>query len=184
MTVVICPGFHHPSLTTAFQTAIWQPTDRIIHPVLVVPPSSVVYSGFHILSWVRQHLGPVEATPALMWIGFSAGVVGAMTAAWLWQRSGGSVRSLIALDGWGVPLWGQFPMHRVSHDFLTHWSSALLGAGQDSFYADPPVSHLELWRSPHTVQGQGISSSSGQASKPMTAAEFIRLQLRHYGELA
>jgi len=44
----------------------------------------------------------------------------------------------------GVPLVGNFPIHRLSHDYFTHWSSAVLGSGNDSFYADPPVEHLEM----------------------------------------
>jgi hypothetical protein len=73
----------------------------------------------------------------LLLIGFSAGVVGAIAAANLWQGQGRRVAAVIAVDGWGVPQVGDFPLHRVSHDYFTHWSSAVLGAGADSFYADP-----------------------------------------------
>ncbi|NJK53546.1 MAG: hypothetical protein HC936_13370 [Leptolyngbyaceae cyanobacterium SU_3_3] len=61
------------------------------------------------------------------------------------------------MDGWGVPLGGDFPIYRVSHDRFTHWSSAWWVAGLDSFYADPAVAHLDLWRSPQTVQGRWVS---------------------------
>ena len=57
------------------------------------------------------------------------------------------MKALIAFDGWGVPLVGNFPIYRISHDQFTHWSSELLGKGDKSFYADPPVEHLDLWRS-------------------------------------
>ena len=52
-----------------------------------------------------------------------------------------------------MPLTGNFPIYRVSHDYFTHWSSGLLGAGYKGFYADPEVEHLDLWRSPANVYG-------------------------------
>jgi hypothetical protein len=87
-------------------------------------------------------------------ISFSAGVVGAIAAASIWQSIGGTIRAFIALDGWGVPLYGNFPIHRLSHDAFTHYTSSLLGSGEDSFYADPSVAHETLWRSPHPIQAQ------------------------------
>ncbi|WP_421656938.1 hypothetical protein [Leptothermofonsia sp. ETS-13] len=108
-----------------------------------------------------------------MFIGFSAGVAGAIGAAWGWQWWGGKVKALIALDGWGVPLVGNFPIHRVSHDYFTHWSSALLGAGEDSFYAEPGVEHLDLWRSPHTASGWHLTAGSSHSPIRTTAARFI-----------
>ena len=51
-----------------------------------------------------------------MFIAFSAGVVAAVTAAMQWQGEGGKIKGLIAFDGWGVPLLGDFPVYRVSHD--------------------------------------------------------------------
>lgn len=114
-----------------------------------------------------------------MLICFSAGVVGGIGAAWAWQQSGGKIKALIALDGWGVPLYGNFPIHRLSRDRFTHWSSQLLGAGADSFYADPPVEHLDLWRSPHTAQGWWVRPERQQR---LTAAMFLNLLLELYGE--
>jgi len=46
---------------------------------------------------------------------------------------GGHVKAFVLLDGWGVPLVGNFPIHRLSHDYFTQ-SSAVLGSGNDSFY--------------------------------------------------
>jgi hypothetical protein len=74
-------------------------------------------------------------------------------AAWAWQQQGGTIRALVALDGWGVPLYGSFPIYRLSHDEFTHGSSQVLGMGQNPFYAEPGVPHLELWRSPDRAWG-------------------------------
>lgn len=88
---------------------------------------------------------------------------------------GGQIKALIALDGWGVPLGGNFPIYRLSHDSFTHWSSALLGGGTESFYADPPVEHLELWRSPQTTKGwwNHQTPTGLKTATPTTAALFI-----------
>ena len=95
-----------------------------------------------------------------MIIAFSAGVVAGFTAACQWQQQGGTIKGLIAFDGWGVPLLGDFPIYRVSHDEFTHYSSAILGTGNISFYADPAVDHLDLWRSPHQVRGWMIDTTN------------------------
>lgn len=124
-----------------------------------------------------------EIEPVLF-IGFSAGVVGAIGAAWSWQFLGGRVKAFIALDGWGVPLWGDFPIHRLSHDRFTHWSSAMLGSGADNFYAEPPVEHLDLWRSPQNSLGWWVNSNKGaQPSSYLSAAEFLIMLLNRYQEL-
>lgn len=106
-----------------------------------------------------------------------------MGAAFAWQRLGGTVNAVLAIDGWGVPLVGGFPVHRLSHDSFTHWSSALLGAGEDSFYADPGVAHLELWRSPQTAHGWWLIPNAANPPKAVSAANFLTALLRHYGEL-
>jgi hypothetical protein len=119
-------------------------------------------------------------TVPLVFIGFSAGVLAAIVAAHAWQVGGGTVRALIAVDGWGVPLAGNFPIHRLSHDYFTHWSSALLGAGADRFYADPPIEHLDLWRSPHRAEGWWVRSLPGQPLTRTTAASFLTALLNRY----
>jgi len=151
------------------------------------------------LSNPRGNSRPFKPFPALqleaiemplVFLGFSAGVVGAIGAAHLWQWLGGTVKAFIALDGWGVPLYGNFPIHRISHDYSTHWSSALLGAGNEGFYADPPLPHLELWRSPHTTQGWQTHPTPWfnpalvevSSPEPTTAARFLLALLRRYGE--
>lgn len=141
-------------------------------------------SAFHILQFLLKHHGSPSTAAPVVFIGFSAGVVGAIGAAWGWQLLGGKVKAAIAVDGWGVPLFGNFPCHRLSHDFFTHWSSALLGSGEDSFYADPAVEHLTLWRSPQTVSGWWVKPVVGklQSQMRLTAAEFLTMLLERYGE--
>ncbi|MCY7323349.1 MAG: hypothetical protein LH660_16470, partial [Phormidesmis sp. CAN_BIN36] len=135
------------------------------------------YSPLHVL----EFLSATEATTPLVFIAFSAGVVAAIGAARLWQKQGGTVRALIALDGWGVPLAGDFAIHRVSRDRFTSWSSALLGGGDsDSFYADPAVDHLTLWRSPQTVQGYEMTANRQPHQIYTTAASFITALLQRY----
>lgn len=107
-----------------------------------------------------------------MVIAFSAGVAGAIPALNLWQLQGGKVAGLLAIDGWGVPAVGNFPIYRLSHDYFTHWSSALLGTGEVNFYADPPVEHLEMWRSPHTCQGWRVTNIDSPRIAT-TALKFI-----------
>lgn len=114
--------------------------------------------------------------PRLTWIAFSAGVVGALGCAQGWRWRGGTVQGLYALDGWGMPVLGDFPVYRLSHDRFTHVTSAWLGTGRVSFYADPPVTHWDLWRSPAQVMGWQVS----QGKQRQTAAEFIVAQLLLY----
>lgn len=207
MTLVICPGIHESDLTDRFLKSLKLNhvglNDYLVLPTQQYPP----YSALHVLQYLRQHLNPQPADP-LSLISYSAGVVGTIGAARAWQRQGGKVQILIALDGWGVPLGGPFPIGRVSHDYFTHWSSALLGAGTDSFYAEPPVTHLDLWCEPHAVAGwwirqsveQGERGKEGEACSgtaqgsspqsdfslvdrsPATAAEFMRAILTRYSQ--
>jgi len=179
MSVIICPGIHDPDLTQEFLKGLeWQGADFLIFPVEEYP----AYSAIDILHFLRSRRLP--ELPVVL-ISFSAGAVGAIGACWGWQMLGGRVKAFIALDAWGVPLWGNFPIYRLSHDYFTHWSSALLGAGVESFYADPPVEHLDLWRSPTTAQGWWVrteSEGNGEQRSPVTAAVFLRHLLQRYGE--
>ncbi|HEY9659048.1 MAG TPA: hypothetical protein V6C65_11390, partial [Allocoleopsis sp.] len=150
MTILVCPGIHPPILTQFFLTGLNQPRKLWVLPTDRYPPYCA-YSVLQFLSTIQNPTpGASSIHPSLILIAFSAGVVGAAAAARVWQLRGGTVKALIALDGWGVPLSGNFPIYRVSHDAFTHWSSSLLGAGVGGFYADPPVAHLDLWRSPQT----------------------------------
>jgi hypothetical protein len=160
-----------------------RPESLLVFPVERYP----AYSGLHILRFLHEQLSQRDpdlafSTPIVL-IGFSAGVVGAVSAASAWQAMGGTVTALFAIDGWGVPLVGRFPMHRLSHDTFTHWSSALLGAGEDSFYADPAVAHLELWRSPQAADGWWLVPDQRQLPVAISAASFLTALLHRYGEL-
>lgn len=189
MMLVICPGVHEFTLTRSFLAGLQenyvvrdfqnskvaetlgQSTDLQIFPAQELPP----YSPLHVLQFLQQHCA---LDIPLILIGFSAGGVGAMGAAWSWQQQGGIIKALILADGWGVPVLGDFPVHRLSHDRFTHWSSSWLGAGETSFYAEPAVEHLDLWRSPQTAWGWCVFENQ---SRRTTAAEFMKELLSHYG---
>lgn len=175
-SLVICPGIHDSSLTDSFlqvlaqQQISWEKT-------LVFPTNNYpAFSAFHLLQFLQEKS---NISDSLVFISFSAGVVGAIGAALTWQQWGGNVRAFIALDGWGVPLWGNFPIYRLSHDQFTHWSSALLGGGEKNFYADPPVEHLDLWRSPDQVKGWliGKTKDGNEIRSRTTASAFLSVLL-------
>lgn len=189
MYVLVCPGVHDLQATQEFLQGLQGvmvplSLNWLIFPADCYPAYSAIHVGWflvdqlsslHPQDWLNQ---PVAI------ISFSAGVVAAIATAWSWRLAGGKITALIAIDGWGVPLGGDFPIHRLSHDYFTHWSSALLGAGQDAFYAEPAVDHLNLWRSPETTQGWWLSSILQTASQPITAAGFIAALLARYHPVA
>lgn len=192
MTVIICPGVHPPELTESFIQQI----DSQIDDYLIVPSDNHPYSPLHVFHYIyRQFVVPrptssdaVASTP-LVFVGFSAGVVGAIGAAWMWQALGKKVKAFVAFDGWGVPLIGNFPIHRISHDRFTHDSSIVWG-GAESFYADPPVTHLDLWRSPQTVVGwcvkerfRLLESDETIDRHATTAADFLLSLLAQHQEI-
>lgn len=189
MSIIICPGIHEPALTENFISGCLNLNfDRTgaKNSVNILPfPGTGVFtlSPLHILEFLHDRLGNELESPVIF-ISFSAGVVGAILAANSWQLLGGNVTAFIAIDGWGVPLWGDFPIHRMSHDYFTHWSSSLLGSGQNNFYAEPAVEHLSMWRSPQTVQGLWVDPSLEfyPESDRLSAAEFLRLLLQRYEE--
>jgi hypothetical protein len=152
MSLIICPGIHPFELTEQFIQGIQH---RIQQDYLVLPTTEYLpYSAIAVTQWLNQQ--SLSKAEPLSFISFSAGVVGSFGAAWAWQLKGGQISKFIALDGWGMPLNANFPLHRVSHDYFTHWSSRILGAGQQDFFAEPGVEHLELWRSPTTSYGWRI----------------------------
>lgn len=175
--VIVCPGIHELDLTQEFIASLIN-KKAINWQFLVFPTQDYpAYSAIHIMEFLRGEINNIKQPIAF--ISFSAGVVGAIGAASAWQLLGGTVKRLIAIDGWGVPLVGSFPIHRLSHDYFTHWSSALLGSGEASFYADPAVEHLQLWKSPDSCKGWLVEPVVGGKSAQRnftTAAEFI-LQL-------
>lgn len=185
MSVIICPGIHESSLTESFIRGLLEAVSHSSYyqksvDVMQFRANNLsALSGFHIWQFLRKSLEDKLESPVIF-ISFSAGVVGAIAAASLWQIFGGNVRAFIAIDGWMVPLAGNFPIHRISHDYFTHWSSCLLGSGNNNFYAQPAVEHLELWRSPLTVQGYWVDSPSGESPLPITAANFLKMLLNSY----
>lgn len=171
--VVLCPGFHDPQLSDDFIDALTLPSDRSVYqfPAHQLPP----YSPFHIVRFIEQQRA-IDLDNPLIFVGFSAGAAGAIGAAKEWSRRGGRVRSLVAIDGWGVPLSGDFAIYRLSHDRFTHETSGWLGEGTTSFYADPPVEHLDLWRSPDRVFGWIVTKdgNSNPRKQPARADRFLR----------
>ena len=196
MNIIICPGIHESAITQSFLQKLrfllsTEPNFKDSENILIFPAQNYsALSTFHILQFLTERFDNPQATSPLLFISFSAGVVGAIGAAWGWQLLGGKVKAFIALDGWGVPIFGNFPIHRLSHDYFTYWSSALLGSGADSFYADPPVEHLEMWRSPQSVQGYWVHPTAStqpqnlhQATPTrLTAGEFLTMLIERYGE--
>lgn len=193
MTVLLCPGIHDPRLTDEFLSALHGGSSKC----LVFPAHDYsAYSALDILHFLKMISMDDRA---LLFVGFSAGVVGAIGAAFGWQWMGNPVKALIAIDGWGMPLMGHFPIHRISHDAFTHWSSSPLGICEilgDRFYADPSVPHLDLWRSPTTVHGWWTHYASSPSlnappgfqwpASPLqtytTEQDFLVSLLQRYGE--
>lgn len=184
MNLIICPGIHETALTRSFVLEL--------NPDIFSSSSSVkilTYSGeglktlspFHILYFLFEKIEDVKSP--IVFIGFSAGVVGGLQAAYLWQMFGGEVKAFIAIDGWGVPLAGNFPIHTISHDYFTHWSLLRLVPGNNNFYAQPAVEHLKIWRSPESVQGWWVDPESQTNNNKiyLTVAEFLHMLLKHYG---
>ncbi|MGF1539894.1 MAG: hypothetical protein ACFCU5_05480 [Pleurocapsa sp.] len=171
MNLIICPGIHSQQLTQSFLQDLQ--SDRSVGDRLSIFPTEIypAYCAPDIYRWLQQiYIFPANA-PALTFITFSAGVVGGIGAAIAWQMQGGKIKAFIALDGWGVPLVADFPIYRLSHDFFTHWSSAILGGGSGSFYCDPPVEHLTLWRSPKQCWGWQIIEPNFRVR--CSAAQYI-----------
>lgn len=183
MSVIICPGIHESSLTQSFINGLLEAVsnssqDPVPVNILKYPANNIsALSGFHIWQFLHENLVNELESP-VVFISFSAGVVGAIAAANLWQNFGGNVKAFIGIDGWMVPMYGNFPIHRMSHDYFTHWSSCLLGSSHNNFYAQPAVEHLELWRNPISVTGYKVDSPSGESPTSLSAAEFIKIILK------
>ncbi len=187
MTIIICPGMQNPASTQSFVSRLFEPNanrDDNDHSVniLIFPGNGLLpLSGFHILDFLHKNINDRLKSP-VVFISFSAGVVGAISSACTWQLSGGHVKAFIAIDGWGVPLFGDFPIHRMSHDYFTHWSSSLLGAGDNNFYADPPVDHLQMWENPQNVRGVWVAANGLPPQKHLNAVDFLHMLLTRYKE--
>lgn len=164
LTIIVIPGVHPTDLTDSFVRGI---RDRIKQNLLVLPTESYLpYDAIAVYRWLDKQ--QLSYTRPSSFICFSAGVVGGFGAALAWQLRGGKIHSFIAIDGWGVPLVANFPIYRISHDYFTHWSSAILGGGSSSFYAEPAVEHLDIWRSPETCKGWRQIAPGWQTRDPLT----------------
>ena len=171
---IVCPGIHDSNLTDSFIQNIQANSDRFAGLNWLILPTQYYkpYSPVDVYQWLeKKYSAPADTLP-LVFICFSAGVVGGLGAALWWQKNGGKIKAFFALDGWGMPIFANFPVYRLSHDYFTHWSSALLGQGDLSFYADPPVDHLDLWRSPKTTMGWWVTSP--RMKTRCSAAEFLQ----------
>jgi hypothetical protein len=184
--IILCPGFHAPELTNSFYDQL-AGIELLSSPPLIFPSDRyAVYDAPAVVRFWHEQVNRQTRqnwlTVPLILIGFSAGAVAAMGAAMILESWGGTVQAVFLLDGWGVPIAGRFPTHRLSHDRFTDWSSAWLGAGQASFYADPEVDHLALWRSPAAVSGYGVLPST-PVPVATTALHFFANWLRYYQSL-
>lgn len=169
MQLLICPGYHSARLTVSFVRCLQR---RVSPRQLWV--LSLGEAG-NALPWLlNSSQGPCQ-NQVLKIIGFSAGVVAAYPLALAWHCRGGQVR-LIAMDGWGMPLMGGFPVYRMSHDRWTHDTTYLPSPRESHgyFYAEPAVSHLDFWQSPQATVGTGSLDGLVQG---MTALDFIAAAL-------
>ena len=156
--IAIIPGIHSAMLTTSFvgdMQNILNQSNCLILPTEQYTP----YNALAIEQWLKKYYPSPQDAPGLSFISFSAGVVGSIIAANKWQVQGGKIDSFVAFDGWGMPLIGNFPLYRVSHDRFTHYTSAILGGGKQGFFADPEVEHLAIWRSPTSCWGWQVLGS-------------------------
>ncbi|WP_009632304.1 hypothetical protein [Synechocystis sp. PCC 7509] len=187
MNIFLCPGFHLPQLTQCFLQELLlsaqAPSNLLANTRSFSVQSYTVLSALHITHDLVKNYGQPPQTAPILLIGFSAGVIGALGAAWGWELRGGKVKAVIAIDGWGVPLVGNFPIHTLSHDYFTHKTSINLSCQEDSFYADPGIEHLQMWRSPSTVKGWVVSPHRPLVRSYLSEAEFILMLLKRYQEI-
>jgi hypothetical protein len=180
MTIIICSGIHAPDLTDNFIHNLNIINQKFLaaNILVITHPQIPVYSPAHLEKFLKKNLNKNDS---LLFISFSAGVVGSIGAARNWQSKEGKIKALIAIDGWGVPLIADFPIYRLSHDYFTHWSSELLGKSRESFYSQPEVEHLTIWNSPHQTWGWWLNKSGSKIR--CTAADFVLNLLQKYDEI-
>lgn len=190
MNIIICPGMHKAELTTSFISGLSEFNPDIFSclssvKILIYPGEGLkTLSSLHVLSFLFEKIEDVKSP--VVFISFSAGVVGGLQAAYLWQMLGGMVKAFIAIDGWGVPLVGNFPIHTISHDYFTHVSLLDFARGNNNFYAQPAVEHLEIWRSPQSVRGWWVNPKFKIKNSKiyLTLAEFLHMLLKHYEQIS
>lgn len=166
--LILCPGMHVPQWTAFL-------TDQLSHGSLWPAGQHYCFPDHPLQAWSAHALGQwlektVEPGTPLVFLGFSAGCVGAISTAWECQHRGHyPVKAVIACDGWGVPLAGPFATYRLSHDRYTHLTGGFWGWGDRAFYAEPAVPHPQLWQAPHLVWGW----AEGGNREYMTALQFL-----------
>jgi hypothetical protein len=174
-TLVILPGEEwSPSAVAANRQAREWIQTSLDPCCLWVPPAIGLWNSWAVHSWLQTQIAP---TASLLLLAFSAGVVGALGLTQLWS---GAVAALIAVDGWCVPLWLSCPVIRLSHDLDTHTNGLAFGGGRAQFYADPFVSHSQLWAEPDRVLGWSCEAGSYQRS---TALTFLQQHMQVYTQL-
>jgi hypothetical protein len=176
MGIILCPGLINAEAAWAFGQALQSlcsqsAEDRLpdVKQMVILPQDCPTYSPKHILNFLGPHLNAQRKS--WHWIAYSAGVVGGLEAARL-VNSQHPVQGFFALDAWGVSLEAPFPVYHLSHDWLTHWATTLMNSRlAGTFYAQPSVSHLDLWGSPQTITGW--DHDGNRASTLTTVAAFI-----------
>lgn len=184
MALIICPGFHPPTLTDHFLAQLkgcfgGAPPLCYVFPANIHPP----WSAYALRSFLTaQAIAPEDP---LGFIAFSAGCVAAVNVATYLRYKGRPVSVVIAVDGWGVPVPTTVPSYRLSHDAMTHHTSGYLGKGIASFYADPPVEHHALWQQPARVFGtlSGVAPWIEPPPQPVTALWFLQACLLLHREV-
>ncbi|MBE9137124.1 hypothetical protein IQ254_07890 [Nodosilinea sp. LEGE 07088] len=177
---------HSPRYTDQICSLIAADDVLSASPRIVMPASLQVLSAFALrqdleAALSNASLAGVEPLGLIIWA-FSAGCVGAATLATHWQRYRGPVLALFMVDGWGVPRDPDVIVHRLSHDRFTHDTSGWLGCGDEDFYAEPAVPHLDLWRHPQSVTGH--IATTKRPEEQITAADFLCQRSRAYLGLA
>ncbi len=103
MSIIICPGIHEPELTESFISGLLNLVSNGAmqsnsENILVYPGKDIlVLSAFHILQFLRATAmrRTYDLKSPIIFISFSAGVVGAIGAANLWQLLGGMSKLLL-----------------------------------------------------------------------------------------
>ena len=108
MPIIICPGIHEPALTQSFIQGCLNPTSQKSVDLLVFPGQSyLTLSAFHILDFLYNRLSNKLESP-VMFICFSAGVIGGIGAATAWQLLGVMFKLLLLLMVGEFLLWENF----------------------------------------------------------------------------
>ncbi len=94
MSIFICPGFHLPELTQCLLQQLLFPANSSLslsEKIRVFPATKyTALSPLHIMQDLIDTYGQPPVASPILFIGFSAGVIGARGAAWGWQARGRS----------------------------------------------------------------------------------------------